>query len=114
MEYKFENIIFNFTEGEEDFIGMYELEEIPSKHVIAMKKDNYYIEQQFNYKSYRILPHVDIYDYEENGNIVDINRSITNPSTDLIIVYFDWITSYRKRPFLNNNNFFQKYLLKTS
>ena len=70
---------------------------IPSNHIIGMKRDGYYIEAEYNGKTFQIPPHTDIYDYKDYYNI-SVNSEIhESVNIDLHIVYFKWLLSKKKK-----------------
>lgn len=107
-QFKYKNITFNYIEDWVcDLLGFCEREtglgftmlDIPSKHIIGMKKDGYYKEAEYNNRTYWIPPHTEIEDYKEYANNSVNSDIIQSYNTDLHIVYFKWMLEHPRIKF---------------
>lgn len=111
MIINYENIMFNVNicdaayevglMAEDEGIGFTVLD-IPSNHIISMKRDGYYTEHEYNDKIYNLPPHMYPEDYENDkqSRLIYINRDLIDSyNTDLHIVYFKWMLEKQRTKF---------------
>jgi len=75
---------------------------LPTEHIYRMKKEGLFKEVKYRGKTFNILPHTEIEDYNiGKKNRILLNEPKESINTDLNIVYFSWLLGKQSKYLVN-------------